>query len=151
MPVRVDHIGITVQDLDAVTAFFQTLGFVLEARSVMEGEFLDTVVGMSDARTDVVWLTPPGGGSALEVATFIRPPTEPGTPDAGENVVGIRNLGFQVDDLDGLLERIAKDGYRPLGGVGEYEGIWRMAHVRGPEGIIVSLSERIGEPGDRGG
>lgn len=148
MPLRLDHIGITVQDLDAVTAFFVDLGFVQESRSVMEGEFLDTVVGMSNAQTDVAWLTPPGGGSALEVATFIRPPTEPGTPDAAENVAGIRNLGFEVDDLDAILERMARDGYRPIGGVGEYEGIWRMAHVRGPEGILVSLSERIGGRGD---
>jgi predicted enzyme related to lactoylglutathione lyase len=59
------------------------------------------------------------------------------------NELGLRNIGFEVDDLETILDRLAADGYGLVGGVGEYEGIWRMAHVRGPEGIIVSLSERI--------
>ena len=60
------------------------------------------------------------------------------------NQLGIRNLGFEVEDLQAVLERIAGEGYRPIGGVGEYQGLWRMAHVRGPEGIIVALAQRIG-------
>lgn len=139
-----DHVGITVKDLEAVTAFFTDLGFQMEGRMPMEGEFLDTVVGMPNARTEMVMLRPPGGGTGLEVATFVRPETISGAPDTPENEVGIRNLGFEVDDLSAVLERIAAAGYRPIGGVGEYEGIWTMAHVRGPEGIIVSLAERIG-------
>ena len=58
------------------------------------------------------------------------------------NELGIRNVMFEVDDLQAILDRIAVDGYRPIGGVGAYEGMWRMAHVRGPEGIIVALAER---------
>ena len=139
-----DHVGITVSDLDAVTAFFVGLGFEIEGRMPMEGEFLDTVVGISDARTEIVMLRPPGGGTGLEVSTFIRPDLEPGSPDAMANQLGIRNLGFEVDDLQAVLERIAGEGYRPIGGVGEYQGLWRMAHVRGPEGIIVALAQRIG-------
>jgi catechol 2,3-dioxygenase-like lactoylglutathione lyase family enzyme len=139
-----DHVGITVNDLDAVTAFFVGLGFEIEGRAPMEGEFLDTVVGMPNSRTEIVMLRPPGGGTGLEVARFIRPASVPGSQDASENEVGLRNLGFEVDDLDAILERIAADGYRPIGGVGEWEGIWRMAHVRGPEGIILALAERIG-------
>ena len=139
-----DHVGITVKDLEAVTAFFIDLGFETEGRMPMEGEFLDTVVGMPNARTEMVMLRPPGGGTGLEVATFIRPETVSGAPEAPENEVGLRNLGFEVDDLVAILERLAVDGYRPIGGVGEYEGVWIMAHVRGPEGIIVSLAERTG-------
>lgn len=139
-----DHVGITVSDLDAVTAFFVGLGFEIEGRMPMEGEFLDTVVGISDARTEIVMLRPPGGGTGLEVSTFIRPDLEPGSPDAMANQLGIRNLGFEVEDLQAVLERIAGEGYRPIGGVGEYQGLWRMAHVRGPEGIIVALAQRIG-------
>jgi predicted enzyme related to lactoylglutathione lyase len=60
------------------------------------------------------------------------------------NELGIRNLGFEVDDVEAIVERLARDGYGLVGGIGEYEGIWRMAHVRGPEGIVVSISERIG-------
>ncbi len=144
-PVRsFDHVGITVRDLDAVTAFFVGLGFEIEGRMPMEGEFLDTVVGIPDARTEIVMLRPPGGGTGLEVSTFIRPDLEPGSPDAMANQLGLRNLGFEVDDLQAILERIAGDGYSPIGGVGQYEDMWRMAHVRGPEGIIVALAQRIG-------
>jgi catechol 2,3-dioxygenase-like lactoylglutathione lyase family enzyme len=139
-----DHVGITVSDLDAVAAFFVGLGFEIEGRMPMEGEFLDTVIGIPGSRTEIVMLRPPDGGTGLEVARFIRPDSEPGSPDAMANELGLRNLGFEVDDLDATLERLAADGYHPIGGVGQYEDLWRMAHVRGPEGIIVALAQRIG-------
>ena len=142
---RFDHVGITVNDLDTVTDFFVGLGFEEEGRAPMEGEFLDTVIGMPGSRTEIVMLRPPGGGTGLEVARFVRPESTPGSPDAPEHEAGLRNLGFEVDDLEAILDRIAADGYRPIGGVGDYEGMWRMAHVRGPEGIIVALAQRIDE------
>src|SRR3954452_22098594 len=141
---RLDHIGITVADLDLVTAFFVGLGLEIEGRQFVEGEFIDTVLGMPNAKTEIVMVRPPDGGTALELATFIGPGVEPGSPDAPENAIGMRNLGYEVDDLLPIIDRLAAGGYGLVGDVGEYEGIWRMAHVRGPEGIIVSLSERIG-------
>ncbi len=141
---RFDHVGITVADLDAVTAFFVGLGFEVEGRTFVEGEFIDTVIGIPSSRSEIVMLRPPGGGTGLEVARFIRPDAQPGSPDAMANELGLRNVGFEVDDLKAILDRVAADGYRLIGGVGEYEHIWRMAHVRGPEGIVVSLSERVG-------
>jgi|SRR3954471_24826853 catechol 2,3-dioxygenase-like lactoylglutathione lyase family enzyme len=141
---RFDHIGITVADLDAVTAFFVGLGLEVEGRTFVEGEFLDTVCGIPDSRTEIVMLRPPDGGTRLELATFVRPDHTPGSPDAMANELGLRNVAFEVDDLQAILDRLATDGYGLVGGVGEYEHVWRMAYVRGPEGIIVSLSERIG-------
>ena len=141
---RLDHIGITVADLDAVAAFFVGLGLEVEGRTFVEGEFIDTVIGIPDSRTEIVMLRPPGGGSLLELSSFVRPDHEPGSPYAMANELGLRNLGFEVDDLDAILERLAADGYGLVGGVGAYENVWRMAYVRGPEGIIVSLAERIG-------
>lgn len=144
-PIRhFDHVGITVADLDVVADFFVGLGLETEGRTVLEGEFLDTVVGLPDARTEMVLLRPPDGGTGLELASFIRPNHEPGSPDAMANELGLRSVAFEVDDLPGLLDRLAADGYHPVGGVGEYEGVWSMASVRGPEGIIVSLAQRIG-------
>lgn len=143
-PIRhFDHVGITVADLDLVTNFFAHLGFAIEGRTVLEGEFLDTVVGIPDARTEMVMLRPPDGGTALELATFIRPNHEPGSPGAMANELGLRSVAFEVDDLQAILDWLAADGYDLVGGVGEYEGVWRMASVRGPEGIIVSLAQRI--------
>jgi catechol 2,3-dioxygenase-like lactoylglutathione lyase family enzyme len=140
---QLDHIGITVADLDMVTGFFVGLGFETEGRTVLEGEFLDTVVGISNSRTEMVLLRLPDGGTGLELASFIRPNHEPGSPHAMANELGLRSVAFEVDDLQGLLDQLAADGYHPVGGVGEYEGVWSMASVRGPEGIIVSLAQRI--------
>ena len=88
-------------------------------------------------------LRPPGGGTALELSSFVRPDHLPGSPTAMANELGLRNVAFEVDNLQAEVDRLAADGYRLVGGVGQYENAWRMAYVRGPEGIIVSLAERI--------
>ena len=138
-----DHVGITVADLDAAVEFFLKLGLELEGRMPMEGEFLDTVCGIPDSRTEIAMLRLPGGGTALELATFVRPDLVPGSPDAMANEVGIRNVAFEVDDLRGVVDELAADGYGLVGGIGEWENSWRMAYIRGPEGITVALAERI--------
>ena len=141
---QIDHIGVTVADLDSATAFFADLGLEVEGRTFVEGEFIDKVIGIPDSRSEIVMLRPPGGGTGVELATFVRPDHEPGSPNAMANELGLRNIGFEVDDLQGAVDRVAANGYGLVGEIGQYENIWRMAHVRGPEGIVVSLSERIG-------
>ncbi len=142
--MRFDHIGITVADLDTVSAFFVALGFEVEGRTFLEGEFLDTVVGIPSSRTEIVMLRPPGGGTGLELTRFLRPAHAPGSPAAMANELGLRNVTLEVQGLRAIVDRLTADGYRLVGGVGEYENIWRMAAVRGPEGIVVNLAERIG-------
>ena len=142
--LRFDHVGITVADLDSVTAFFVTLGLEVEGRTVVEGDFLDTVIGIPDSRSEIVMLRPPGGGTLLELSSFIRPDHLPGSPAAMANELGLRTVAFEVEDLQTVIDRLVADGYGLVGGVGRYEDAWRMAYVRGPEGIIVSLAERIG-------
>ena len=141
---RFDHIGITVSDLDQATAFFVGLGLEVEGTGTVEGEFVETDCGIPGARCQIAMLRPPDGGSRIELASFITPDHLPGTPTAMANELGLRNVSFEVDDLDSVLDRLAAEGYGLVGGVGEYEHTWRMAYVRGPDGIIVSLAERIG-------
>ena len=141
---RFDHVGLTVADLDVVTAFFVALGLEVEGRTFVEGEFLDTVCGIPNSRTEVVMLRPPGGGVGLELARFLRPDHEPGSPSAMAYELGLRNVCFEVDDLPAIVDGLAADGYGLVGGIGQHENIWRMAYVRGPEGIVVALAERIG-------
>jgi catechol 2,3-dioxygenase-like lactoylglutathione lyase family enzyme len=141
---RFDHVGITVADLNLVTAFFVGLGFEVEAAAFVEGEFLDTVCGIPDSRTEIVMLRPPDESTRLELSSFIRPSHQPGSPAAMATELGLRNVSFEVDDLQAAVDELAADGYGLVGGIGEYEQAWRMAYVRGPEGIIVSLAERIG-------
>src|ERR1700709_1088865 len=141
---RFDHIGITVADLDAVTAFFVGLGLEVEGTGSVQGEFVETVCGIPGARCEIAMLRPPDGGSRLELARFVKPDHVPGSPEAMANELGLRNVSFEVDDLRATVDQLAADGYGLVGGIGQHENAWLMAYVRGPEGIIVSLSERIG-------
>ena len=140
---QLDHVGITVADLDSVTAFFVSLGLDVEGRTFVEGDFIDTVIGIPDSRTEIVMLRPLGGGTGIELASFVRPGHEPGSPTAMANELGLRSVCFEVDDLRAAVDGLAADGYGLVGGIGQHENTWRMAHVRGPEGIVVSLTERI--------
>ena len=141
---RFDHVGITVADLDTVTAFFEMLGLEVEGRMFVEGEFLDTVIGIPDSRTEIVMLRPPDDGTRLELSSFVRPDHVPGSPAPMANELGLRNVAFEVADLQVAVDAVAAGGYGLVGAIGEYEGAWKMAYVRGPEGIIVSLAERLG-------
>ena len=138
-----DHVGITVADVTAATAFFVGLGLEVEGRTFVEGEFIDTVCGIPDCRTETVMLRPPGGGTAVELSSFIRPDHDPGSPTAMANTLGLRSVAFEIEDLRGAVNRLAADGYGLVGGIGQYENTWLMAYVRGPDGIIVALAERL--------
>ena len=141
---RFDHVGLTVADLDVVTAFFVALGLEVEGRTFVEGEFFGHGLRHSrlphrDRHAEAArqW-------HRLELSSFVRPDSVPGSPAAMANELGLRNVAFEVNDLQAAVDWAATEGYGLVGGVGEYEGVWRMAYVRGPEGIIVSLAERIG-------
>ncbi|GAA1979416.1 VOC family protein [Terrabacter lapilli] len=139
-----DHVGITVADLEAATEFFVRLGMEIQGSATVEGDFIDTVTGIPDSATQIVMLQPPGGGTCVELSSFERPEHVPGSPSAMANELGLRSIAFEVDDLQSMVERLGADGYGLVGGIGEYDGVWRMAYVRGPEGITVALAERIG-------
>ena len=141
---RFDHIGITVADLASVTAFFVGLGLEVEGTGSVDGEFVETVCGIPGAHCEIAMLRPPDGGSRLELASFVTPDHVPGSPTAMANELGLRNVSFEVGSLESVLDELAMDGYGLVGGIGEYENSVRMAYVRGPEGIIVSLFEQIG-------
>ena len=143
---RFDHVGITVHDLEAVVTFFEALGLEVSGRQFVEGEFIDTVCGIPGSKTEVVGLSLPGaeGGTWLEVARFITPDHLPGLEDPPANRLGIRNVCYQVDDIEATVQAAASLGYGLVGGIGEYEGIWKQAYIRGPEGFVVAVAEPIG-------
>jgi catechol 2,3-dioxygenase-like lactoylglutathione lyase family enzyme len=141
---RFDHVGITVSDLAAAIDFFVGLGLEVEGTGSVQGEFVETVCGIPGAHCEIAMLRPPDGGSLLELSSFVTPDNLPGSPAAMANEVGLRNVSFEVGDLDAALDAVARAGYGLVGGVGDYEGSVRMAYVRGPDGIVVSLFEQIG-------
>lgn len=137
------HVNVTVVDLDAAIDFFVLLGLELEARTFVEGEFLDTVIGIEGARTEIAMLRVPGSSTQVELSCFERPPSRPGGGASPANEPGIRTIAFVVDDLDATVASLAEAGWGLVGGRGEFEGAWAMVYVRGPDGIVVSLAQRL--------
>jgi catechol 2,3-dioxygenase-like lactoylglutathione lyase family enzyme len=139
-----DHVGVVVDDLAAATEFFVELGLKLEGEAQLEGDSVDRVVGLEGVRSEIVMLETPDGHGRLELSKFHAPPGPAGDRQASPNTPGIRHLTFAVDDLDAVLARLRARGAELVGEVENYEDIYRVCYLRGPEGIIVELAERIG-------
>lgn len=93
-------------------------------------------------RTEIVMLRPPGGSTRLELSSFVRPDHEPGSLPRWPTSWGLRNVGFEVDDLWAAVDGQAADDTGLVGGIGQQEHIWRMAYTCGLEGTLVSLAQR---------
>src|SRR5689334_9550979 len=141
---RMDHVGIVVDDLAAAKAFFADLGLEVQGEWSAEGDWVDRVIGLDGAKSDVVMMETPDGHSRLELVKFHAPPTPAGDPHAPSNAPGIRHLTFAVDDLDAAIGAVRANGGELVGDVENYEDIYRLCYARGPEGIIIELAERIG-------
>jgi len=141
---RLENVGIVVDDLAAATAFFVELGLKLQGEATVEGDWVDRVVGLEGVRTDLAVLETPDGRGALELMKFHTPPAGGGDRDAPPNTLGIRRVAFAVDDIDAAVAGLQARGAEFLGEVVRYKDIYRLCYVRGPEGIILMLAERIG-------
>jgi catechol 2,3-dioxygenase-like lactoylglutathione lyase family enzyme len=141
---RMEHVGIVVDDLAGATAFFVELGLEVQGEASVEGGWVDRVVGLEGVRAEVVMMETPDGHGRVELAKFHAPSSPAGDPDAPANVPGIRHLSFSVDDIDAAVAGLRARGAELVGEVERYRDIYRLCYVRGPEGIIVELAERIG-------
>jgi catechol 2,3-dioxygenase-like lactoylglutathione lyase family enzyme len=139
-----DHVGIVVDDLAAATAFFVELGLKLQGEGSVEGGWVDRVVGLEGVRAEIAMMETPDGHGRLELTKFDTPPSRGGDRRAPANTPGIRHLTFAVDDIDAVLAGLRAHGRELVGEVENYEDIYRLCYVRGPEGIIVELAEQIG-------
>jgi len=141
---RTDHVGIVVDDLAAATAFFVELGFKLQGEGRVEGGWVDRIVALEGVRVDFAMMETPDGNGRLELIKFHAPSGPSGDRHAPANTPGIRHLAIAVDDIDAVLGRLLAHGAELVGEVEQYEGVYRLCYIRGPEGIIVELAERIG-------
>jgi catechol 2,3-dioxygenase-like lactoylglutathione lyase family enzyme len=141
---RMDHVGVVVEDLAAATAFFVELGLELRGEASVEGDWVDRVVGLDGVHSDIAMLETPDGHSRVELTKFHAPPAQGGERHAPPNALGIRHLTFEVDDVDGAIARLRTHGAELVGEVERYGDSYRLCYIRGPEGIIVELAERIG-------
>ena len=139
-----DNVGIVFEDLAAAVAFFVELGLVLENEMTVEGRWADRVVGLDGVRCDIAMMRTPDGHSRLELMQFHRPEavsTKPKHPPS--NALGIRRIMFAVDDIDDVVARLRARGAELIGEVAQYEDMYRLCYLRGPEGIILALAEQL--------
>ena len=142
--LRLEHIGIVVDDLAAATAFFVALGLELEGETSVEGDLVDRINGLEGVRADVVILRTPDGSSAVELAKYRSPAYEGDAGQPPANTPGIRHILFVVDDIETSLAALRAHGGELVGELVNYENIYWLCYVRGPAGIIVELAEKIG-------
>ncbi|MCB9676197.1 MAG: VOC family protein [Alphaproteobacteria bacterium] len=139
--VRMDNVLLVVDDLEAVTAFFLRLGLVREGEARVGGPEVGALIGLPDVDATLVVLRAPDGGSKIELDKFHVPAAvRHGPVNAPVNALGFRRVMFEVDDLDAVVRHVCADGAELIGEM-EYGNRYRLAYVRGPEGIIVGLSE----------
>lgn len=143
MPLRMDHVGVVVMDLEAATAFFVALGLSVQGEAAVGGEWVDRVIGLSGVESDIVMLSTPDGHGQVELSRFRSPQAPEGEGVSASNVPGIRHLAFEVDDLMSTVARLRAGGAELVGGIEDYEDVYRLCYMRGPEGIIVELAQRI--------
>src|SRR2546422_5814438 len=141
--LRMDNVGIVVNDLETTIAFFVELGLELEGETTVEGRGVDRIVGLDGVRSDIAMMRTPDGHSRLELTKFHTPPATTAEPNAPVNTLGIRRIMFAVDDIEDVLSRLQAHGAELVGEVVQYEDSYRLCYVRGPEGIIVALAEQL--------
>ena len=140
---RMDNVGIVVEDIDAAIAFFTELGLVLEGRAPIEGDWADGVTGLHGMRVEIAMMRTPDGHSRLELSRFLAPPVVADHRNAPVNALGYLRVMFTVEDIDDTLVRIVKRGAKLVGEVVQYENMYRLCYIRGPEGILIGLAEQL--------
>jgi catechol 2,3-dioxygenase-like lactoylglutathione lyase family enzyme len=139
-----EHVGVVVDDLAAATAFFLELGLELQGEASVEGGWVDRVIGLEGVRAEIAMLQTPDGHGRLELSKFHAPSSPVGDPHAPANTLGLRHVSFAVEDIDAVVAGLRASGAELVGELERYRDIYRLCYVRGPEGIIVELAERIG-------
>src|SRR5256714_13442712 len=141
---RMDNVLIVVDDLEAAKAFFAELGRELESETQVEGPWVDSTVGLTGVRADITMMRTPDGHGRVELSKFHTPPAVSAEPEsAPANTLGLRRIMFAVDDIDDVVARLRSHGAELVGEIAQYEDIYRLCFLRGPEGIIIGLSEQL--------
>ena len=141
---RMDNVLIVVDDLEAAKAFFVALGMELEGETTAEGPSVDRLIGLQNVRATLALMRTPDGHGRIELDKFHTPQAiRTGPEKAPVNELGIRRIMLSVDDIDEMVARLLAHGAELVGEVVQYEDTYRLAYIRGPEGIIVGLSEQL--------
>ncbi len=145
MAIRMDNVGIVVEDLTAAIAFFTELGLELEGRGMVEGEWAGRVTGLGDQSVEIAMMRTPDGHGRLELSRFLAPPVMADHRTAPVNALGYLRVMFEVDDIDDTLSRLRGHGAQLVSTeIVQYEDVYRLCYIRGPEGLLIGLAEAIG-------
>jgi catechol 2,3-dioxygenase-like lactoylglutathione lyase family enzyme len=146
---RMDNVGIVVEDLDAAVAFFTELGLLLEGRAPVEGDWADRVTGLRNMRVEIAMMRTPDGHSRLELSRFLAPAVVDDHRNAPVNALGYLRVMFAVENLDDTLARLSKLGAKVVDEVVDYQNVYRLCYIRGPEGIMIGLAQELGQSTSR--
>jgi catechol 2,3-dioxygenase-like lactoylglutathione lyase family enzyme len=142
--LRMDNVGIVVENLDETIFFFTELGLKLEGRATIEGEWAGRVTGLGNQNVEIAMMVTPDGHSRLELSRFLSPPVIADHRIAPVNALGYLRVMFAVKDIDDTLARLDAHGATLVGEVVRYEDMYRLCYIRGPEGILIGLAEELG-------
>jgi len=142
---RMDNVGIVVESLDSAISFFAELGLELEGRATIEGDWAECVTGLHPMRVEIAMMRTPDGHSRLELSRFLTPPAVADHRNAPVNALGYLRIMFAVGDIDETLVRLRKRGAQLVGEVVQYEDAYRLCYIRGPEGLLIGLAEKLGQ------
>ncbi len=142
--LQMHNIGIVVESLDDAISFFQEIGLKLEGRTMVEGEWAGRVTGLGSQSVEIAMMVTPDGQSRLEISRFLTPPTISDHRTAPVNSLGYLRVMFIVEDIDEMVSRLGKHGAQIVGEVVQYENSYRLCYIRGIEGLLIGLSEELG-------
>lgn len=140
---RMDNVGIVVEDLDIAIEFFTELGLALQGRAMVEGEWAGRVTGLGNQQVEIAMMRTPDGHSQLELSRFLSPAVIADNRTAPVNALGYLRVMFAVEGLDDTLERLYRRGAKLVGEVVNYQDVYRLCYIRGPEGILIGLAEEL--------
>src|SRR5215475_15419944 len=143
MALKLNNVGIVVEDLAAAIQFFRQLGLELEGRAMVEGEWAGRVTGLGDQSVEIAMMRMPDGHGRLELSRFLKPSVVADHRNAPVNALGYLRVMFAVDDIDETLERLRTRGARLVGEVVRYKDAYRLCYIRGPEGLLIGLAQEL--------
>lgn len=144
MTLRLDNVGIVVENLDVAIEFFVELGLELEGRAMVEGEWAGRVTGLGDRRVEIAMLRTPDGSGRLELSRFLEPKVVADHRKAPVNALGYLRTMFTVDNIDDTLSRLNEHGAQLVSSeVVQYEDVYRLCYIRGPEGLLIGLAQEL--------
>lgn len=140
---KIDHVGIVVNDLPAAKAFFLDFGLEMLGEGEVEGEWVERIIGLQDVKEEVAMFRTPDGEANIELVKFHKPSDVEGKQLPLANTLGIRHIAFAVEDIEAIVAKLKKKGAELIGDIQIYENTYKLCYIRGPEGIILELAEKI--------